>query len=37
MKNIVILSKCMEREFIPIEQEQVTTYFEDFLNKLLEK
>lgn len=37
MKNIIILSKCMEREFIPIEQEQVTTYFEDFLNKLLEK
>lgn len=37
MKNIVILSKCMEIEFIPIEQEQVTTYFEDFLNKLLEK
>ena len=35
IENIVILSKYMEKEFIPVEQEQVTTYFEDFLNKLL--
>ena len=35
LENIVILSKYMEKEFIPVEQEQVTTYFEDFLNKLL--
>ena len=37
MKNIVILSKYMEREFIPVEKELATSYFEDFLNKLLEK